>query len=198
MPRRSEGTSPTSSTTAAGSIPVDWEALARASTHPLRISILEVLAMDGGRTLSPRDLAKELQVPLSNVSYHVRVLRRPSGFIALARRRPIHGSVEHFYRLREISAGWPPIDWERLARANAHPARISILEILGIDGGRIMSPSDLSTELRIPVENTSHHVTELAKADLLVLSGTRKARGTTRHLYRLPEARDEAPRTAGT
>ena len=36
-----------------------------------------------------------------------------------------------------------PVNWERLARATAHPLRVSILEILGIDGGRTMSPSDL-------------------------------------------------------
>src|SRR3954451_23495533 len=35
-----------------------------------------------------------------------------------------------------------PVDWERLARSTAHPLRVSVLEILGIDGGRVLSPSD--------------------------------------------------------
>lgn len=81
-----------------------------------------------------------------------------------------------------------PVNWERLARATAHPLRVSILEILGIDGGRILSPSDLSRELQIPLSNTNYHVTELAKAGLIELVRERQVRGATEHFYRLPEA----------
>ncbi len=81
-----------------------------------------------------------------------------------------------------------PVDWERLARATAHPLRVSILEILGIDGGRVLSPSDLSHELQIPLSNTNYHVTELAKAGLIVLVRQRAVRGATEHFYTLPEA----------
>lgn len=80
-----------------------------------------------------------------------------------------------------------PVDWERLARATAHPLRVSILEILGIDGGRVLSPSDLSRELQIPLSNTNYHVTELAKADLIELVRERPVRGATEHFYRLPQ-----------
>jgi DNA-binding transcriptional ArsR family regulator len=79
-----------------------------------------------------------------------------------------------------------PVDWERLARATAHPLRVSILEILGIDGGRILSPSDLSRELQIPLSNTNYHVTELAKSGLIELVRERQVRGATEHFYRLP------------
>src|SRR4051794_32153002 len=81
-----------------------------------------------------------------------------------------------------------PVDWERLARATAHPLRVSILEILGIDGGRILSPSDLSHELQIPLSNTNYHVTELAKSDLIELVRERQVRGATEHFYRPPPA----------
>ena len=81
-----------------------------------------------------------------------------------------------------------PVNWERLARATAHPLRISILEILGIDGGRVLSPSELSQELQIPLSNTNYHVTELAKAALIVLVRQRAVRGATEHFYTLPEA----------
>lgn len=83
-----------------------------------------------------------------------------------------------------------PVNWERLARATAHPLRISILEILGIDGGRVLSPSDLSRELQIPLSNTNYHVTELHKARLIELVRERQVRGATEHFYRLPA--DEA------
>ncbi|MGE5336070.1 MAG: ArsR/SmtB family transcription factor [Nitrososphaerota archaeon] len=79
-----------------------------------------------------------------------------------------------------------PVDWEQLARASAHPLRISILEILGIDGGRVLSPNDLSHELQLPLSNTNYHVTELAKAGLIELVGKRPVRGATEHFYRLP------------
>jgi DNA-binding transcriptional ArsR family regulator len=87
-----------------------------------------------------------------------------------------------------------PVDWERLARATAHPLRVSILEILGIDGGRTLSPSDLSHELQIPLSNTNYHVTELAKAGLIELVDQRQVRGATEHFYRLPAAQTRASR----
>lgn len=76
---------------------MDWQLLARANTHPLRISILEVLGMDKGRTLSPSDLSYELRTPLSNVNYHVTELKR-TGLVELAGERPVRGATEHFYR----------------------------------------------------------------------------------------------------
>jgi DNA-binding transcriptional ArsR family regulator len=79
-----------------------------------------------------------------------------------------------------------PVDWERLARATAHPLRVSILEILGLDGGRTLSPSELRRELQIPLSNTNYHVTELAKAGLIELVRRRQVRGATEHFYRLP------------
>ncbi len=79
-----------------------------------------------------------------------------------------------------------PVDWEQLARATAHPLRVSILEILGIDGGRTLSPSELCLELQIPLSNTNYHVTELHKAKLIELARERQVRGATEHFYRLP------------
>lgn len=79
-----------------------------------------------------------------------------------------------------------PVDWEQLARATAHPLRVSILEVLGLDGGRTLSPTELCRELQMPLSNTNYHVTELAKAGLIELDGTRQVRGATEHFYRLP------------
>src|SRR5918995_5184250 len=88
-----------------------------------------------------------------------------------------------------------PVNWERLARATAHPLRVSILEILGIDGGRVLSPSDLSRELQIPLSNTNYHVTELAKSGLIELVRERQVRGATEHFYRLPVPKAEGAKT---
>lgn len=108
---------------------------------------------------------------------------------------PNGNSLNGHAESRQISAiagqnGQPgpsiPVNWERLARATAHPLRVSILEILGIDGGRVLSPSDLSRELQIPLSNTNYHVTELAKSGLIELVRERQVRGATEHFYRLP------------
>jgi DNA-binding transcriptional ArsR family regulator len=89
-----------------------------------------------------------------------------------------------------------PVDWEHLARATAHPLRISILEILGMDGGRTLSPSELSQELQIPLSNTNYHVTELAKAKLIELARQRQVRGATEHFYRIPQPAQASERPA--
>jgi len=92
------------------------------------------------------------------------------------------------------SAGAPlPVDWERLARATAHPVRIAILELLGMDGGRTLSPSDLCLELQIPLSNTNYHVIELAKAGLIELVAMRPVRGATEHFYRISTPTTAAP-----
>lgn len=76
---------------------MNWERLARANTHPLRVSILEVLGIDGGRVLSPKDLSLELRSPLSTVNYHVTELRR-SGLVEVVEEHQVRGAIEHFYR----------------------------------------------------------------------------------------------------
>ena len=77
---------------------MNWERLARANTHPLRVSILEALGIDGGRTLSPKDLSLELQAPLSTVNYHVTELRE-SDLVEVVEERQVRGAIEHFYRV---------------------------------------------------------------------------------------------------
>lgn len=76
---------------------MNWQLLARANTHPLRVSILEVLGLDGGRTLSPKDLSLELQAPLSTVNYHVTELAK-AGLLEMVGQRQVRGAIEHFYR----------------------------------------------------------------------------------------------------
>ena len=83
---------------------MNWERLARANTHPLRVSILEVLGIDGGRTLSPKDLSLELQAPLSTVNYHVTELRH-SNLVEVVDERQVRGAIEHFYRV--VDSGKP-------------------------------------------------------------------------------------------
>jgi predicted ArsR family transcriptional regulator len=97
---------------------MNWERLARANTHPLRVSILEVLSIDGGRTLSPKELSLELQAPLSTVNYHVTELRH-SDLVQVVDEQQVRGAIEHFYRVVESS----PANAKRKQRRKANPRR---------------------------------------------------------------------------
>jgi DNA-binding transcriptional ArsR family regulator len=70
--------------------------------HPLRREILRTLGDDTPR--SPSELAEHLDLPLSNLSYHVRVLVS-RGAVRLVRTAPVRGSTQHFY-LTSIEAEW--------------------------------------------------------------------------------------------
>jgi DNA-binding transcriptional ArsR family regulator len=71
--------------------------------HPLRRRILRKMIGTRGET-SPRQLAAELEEPLSALSYHVRVLAE-CGAIKLVRTKQIRGSTQHFYRAA-VRAQW--------------------------------------------------------------------------------------------
>lgn len=82
---------------------LDWQAISRASAHPIQVAVLELLARDSecrDDTLSPNAMARELGQPLGVVSYHVRMLAQ-RGLITLARTEPKRGALAHFYRLAD-------------------------------------------------------------------------------------------------
>lgn len=69
----------------------------KAMSHPLRASILRILAE---RTASPAEMARELEEELSNVSYHTKQLVEFE-CAELVSTRPVRGALEHFYRATE-------------------------------------------------------------------------------------------------
>ena len=83
--------------------------LIKALAHPLRIQILTIL---NARTASPNEISRELGEGLSQVSYHVKVLR-DYDCIELVRTEPRRGAVEHFYRAK-ARAFLTDNDWARL------------------------------------------------------------------------------------
>jgi DNA-binding transcriptional ArsR family regulator len=68
--------------------------LVKALAHPLRVSILSALE---NRTASPSELAEELDVPLPNLSYHIRMLVQLD-LLKLVKTRPRRGAIEHYYQ----------------------------------------------------------------------------------------------------
>jgi DNA-binding transcriptional ArsR family regulator len=79
---------------------INWEKVARATIHKTRVGVLDCLAIDRGRAISPNELAFELQEPLGNVSYHVKELAR-DGLIRLVETIPRRGALEHYYALTD-------------------------------------------------------------------------------------------------
>ena len=70
--------------------------------HPLRREILRTMAAE--KAISPREIAARLGQPLSNVSYHVRVLADCAA-VSLVGIKPVRGSMQHFY-CSAIEAPW--------------------------------------------------------------------------------------------
>jgi DNA-binding transcriptional ArsR family regulator len=71
--------------------------LVKALAHPLRVEILTIL---NERMASPNELSKELDEGLSQVSYHVKVLK-DFDMIEMVKTEPRRGAVEHYYRASE-------------------------------------------------------------------------------------------------
>ena len=74
---------------------IEWEKLARMNTHQLQVMILEVMA-ESEEPMSPKLLSDHFDLPIGNVSYHVKCLHgaRLIEMVDTAQRR---GATEHFY-----------------------------------------------------------------------------------------------------
>ena len=83
--------------------------LVKALAHPLRAEILTIL---NERMASPNELSKELDEGLSQVSYHVKVLK-DFDCIEMVKTEPRRGAVEHYYRAT-ARAFLTDTDWRSL------------------------------------------------------------------------------------
>jgi DNA-binding transcriptional ArsR family regulator len=68
--------------------------LVKAIAHPMRLDALRIF---NERVASPKEVAGELGVAVTHLSYHVKVLR-DSGWIELVRTNQVRGATQHFYR----------------------------------------------------------------------------------------------------
>lgn len=85
------------------------EVLVKALNHPVRVKALTILTE---RIASPKEISELIEIPLSNVSYHVRVLDE-LGLIEIMEEESVRGSVAHFYKAVERPLIDNP-DWEKL------------------------------------------------------------------------------------
>lgn len=75
--------------------------LLHALNHETRRKALRLLA-DTNEAMSPAAMSRKLDLPVSIVSYHVKILRACHA-VEEARMQHVHGAIEHFYEtlLRE-------------------------------------------------------------------------------------------------
>ncbi len=102
--------------------------LVKALAHPLRVEILTIL---NERMASPNELSKELDEGLSQVSYHVKVLK-DFECIEMVKTEPRRGAVEHYYRATE-RAYLPDKQWKSLPASVRPGVTASVFESLTED-----------------------------------------------------------------
>jgi DNA-binding transcriptional ArsR family regulator len=99
--------------------------LVKALAHPLRVEILTIL---NERMASPNELSKELDEGLSQVSYHVKVLK-DFECIEMVKTEPRRGAVEHYYRAT-ARAFLSDKDWQALPDSVKPGMSASFLKML--------------------------------------------------------------------
>jgi DNA-binding transcriptional ArsR family regulator len=104
--------------------------LASAMTHPTRIRTLRVLTE---REATPREIAAEIDEPLNNVAYHIKVLKK-LGCIELVRVDQAHGGrvAEHVYKGSQRPY-WDQADLEQLDEAGKLNVVYGILQHVSED-----------------------------------------------------------------
>lgn len=113
---------------------ISQEDLVKALNHPVRIQALTILT---DRVASPTEISNEIGVPLSHVSYHVRVLDE-LGMIEIVEEEPVRGAVKHYYKAVER----PFLDTAEMEQLSPHVRTgyaVHTFETLIKDASRAMS-----------------------------------------------------------
>jgi DNA-binding transcriptional ArsR family regulator len=92
---KSDGTEPNRSLDRAGVPGATAEDCITAINTPVRRRILRLLH-EVNEARSPAEVSRAFRLPVSYVSYHVKVLKE-CGTVVLTDTRPKRGSIEHFY-----------------------------------------------------------------------------------------------------
>jgi DNA-binding transcriptional ArsR family regulator len=154
--------------------------VAKAMSHPLRMRVLTMLQQ---REASPSELAGEMGVPLSTLSYHFRQLDN-LGLLELTRTVPRRGAVEHYYRatarLRPSLSTWagvPPVVKETVVAASLSDLGSNV-NAAAVNGGFSVDGAHLTAENLLLDEagwgEVSKELTALVKKVEQIQMATRK------------------------
>lgn len=110
------------------------EVLVKALNHPVRVKALTILTE---KIASPKEISAQIEIPLSNVSYHVRVLDE-LGLVEIVEEESVRGSVAHFYKAVERPLIDNP-DWEKLSPRVRSAFSGYVIETLMSDAARSLA-----------------------------------------------------------
>jgi DNA-binding transcriptional ArsR family regulator len=125
-------------------------ALAAAVAHPIRTRSLAIL---GERVASPAEIARELELDVSKVGYHVGALAE-ANLVEEVGSRPVRGAIEHFYKAVEL----PILTDEQEAELPLDERRSFAESILSLYVGNAAHGLDAGTLIGRP----DHHLTRYA------------------------------------
>jgi DNA-binding transcriptional ArsR family regulator len=135
--------------------------IAKALSHPLRVRLLTVL---NDRMASPNELRKELNEGLSQVSYHVKVLK-DFKMIDMVKTEPRRGAVEHYYRAttKVYIPSWVAALWPKSVRGSLSA---SILEEIEADLVESIEAELLAKRLDEVMTRDSRYLDGIARGDV--------------------------------
>jgi DNA-binding transcriptional ArsR family regulator len=130
----------------AGSEPVETRVVAdaaalKALADPLRLHMLEVLARDPARTWTVKELAAQMQQPVTRLYHHMKLLES-ANLVIDAETRIVSGIVEHRYRSAQRSI---KLDEKMFGGADTRDASIAT-----VSGIVEQTREDLEAYLRRP------------------------------------------------
>jgi DNA-binding transcriptional ArsR family regulator len=135
--------------------------LVKALSHPLRADLLTTLSE---RVASPRELAEEVGLEVSDVSYHVRELKK-SKCIELVKTRRRRGAVEHFYRATARLL-LDDYEWEQLPETIRPGISVNLLQLIMEEVGSALRAETFEARNR-HLSRTSLRVDERGWNDLV-------------------------------
>lgn len=138
--------------------------LAKALAHPLRVQILAALHKN---VASPNQLSQRLGEGLSQVSYHVKVLKEYE-CIELVDTKPRRGAVEHFYRATE-RAFFTDSDWRSLPPTAQEGISGAVIAMIGEDAAEALLAGTMDAREDSHLSRTPMIVDEQGWADLMSL-----------------------------
>lgn len=158
--------------------------LAKALAHPLRVQLLHIL---NEQVSSPNRLSKELDEPLGNVSYHIKVLLDYE-CIELVKKEPRRGALEHYYRALKRPVFNDP-EWIKLPSSTQRGISRAVLEAIGRDVSEALVAGTFDEREDSHVSRTSMIVDEQGWDDIASL--------LTATMDRVQEIKDEATARLG-
>jgi DNA-binding transcriptional ArsR family regulator len=160
------------------------EVLVKALSHPVRMRALEILS---GKIASPTEISEEIDVPLSNVAYHVRVLDE-LGLVEVVEEEAVRGSVAHFYEAVDHplmdNNNWNSLNPKVKNALSGHLAESLINDIADSFKTALFDKRDDRQVSRVPMRVDAQGWREIAKIHADAVQSVHKAQAAAEERLR--------------